>query len=213
VPAPPTHHAITHANARGAADEVPWRHMPPDCPAGAAPVILDDLSLSIEREPVSGAWDLPDSTAVWVGRLRRIGTARLKAWGLSALVDDTQLLISALVTNGFRYGTGTQIGFRLVITADRVVMEVDDGSADRPEVHRPGLDEERGRGVLLISTLAAAWGVSVDGTRTWCVLKTTKPERDKPMSRCAGGSPFLTRTAIAPATDDRRADCCPRRPQ
>jgi anti-sigma regulatory factor (Ser/Thr protein kinase) len=115
-----------------------------------------------------------------VGNLRRIGAKKLHAWGLAVLADDAQLLISELVTNGLRHGTGHQIVFRLVIGVDMLVMEVDDGSPGRPEVRDASFDEENGRGMFLIDALAASWGVSADGTRTWCTL--TKPEQ-KPTSR------------------------------
>lgn len=78
------------------------------CPTDALPTVLDDLSLIIDREPLTDDGEVPGSTAVWVGRLRKIAGTKLNLWGLSALVDDTQLLISELVTNGFRHGTQRQ---------------------------------------------------------------------------------------------------------
>ncbi|MFI1400704.1 ATP-binding protein [Streptomyces sp. NPDC020681] len=140
--------------------------------AEAVPTVLDDLSVTIERaSPPEGA-DVAASAGVWVGRLRRIGTAKLNHWGLSALVDNAQLLISELVTNALVHGTGHQIVFRFIVGTDVVVLEVDDGSAGRPRIREAGLAEESGRGMLLVAAIAASWGVSEDETRTWCTLTT-----------------------------------------
>lgn len=142
--------------------------------AGALPAVLDDLSLTIEREPLTDGGEVRSSTAVWVGRLRKIAGAKLNLWGLSALADDAQLVISELVTNGFRHGRQRQITLRLLIYPDLLVLEVDDGSPERPQLRSACPDAVNGRGLLLVSALATSWGVSEDGTRTWCVLKVPK---------------------------------------
>lgn len=139
-------------------------------PSPSAPKVLDHLSLTVDRADLTHHGEVPGSTAIWVGRLRQIAAAKLSLWGLSALVDDARLLISELVTNGLKHGTASHIVFRLVIGVDAVVIEVDDGSPGRPEVGEAGLDSMNGRGLVLVSALAAAWGVSEDGTRTWCAL-------------------------------------------
>ncbi|MFE2034290.1 ATP-binding protein [Streptomyces scopuliridis] len=143
----------------------------------AIPPVLDDLALAIERECPVADGEVPSSTAVWVGRLRRIGRAKLNVWGLSALADDAELLISELVTNGFKHGTERQIIFRLVIGVDVVVLEVDDGSPALPQLRDAGPDAINGRGLFIVDALAASWGVSSDGTRTWCALKVPEKKR------------------------------------
>lgn len=140
-------------------------------PKDTVVTILDDLSLSFERGCAAGGADLPSSHAAWVGSARRLSAEKLDHWGMSELVDDAKLLISELVTNGFRYGTGQRIVFHLVIGVDVLVMEVDDGSPGRPEIRRAGPDEEKGRGMAIIDAVAASWGVSADATRTWCALR------------------------------------------
>ncbi|MCZ4098286.1 ATP-binding protein [Streptomyces sp. H39-C1] len=147
------------------------------CSAHAIPTVLDDLALTIDRERLGADGQVPRATAVWVGRIRRIARAKLNVWGLSALVDDAQLLISELVTNGFRHGTERQITFRLVIGLDVLVLEVDDGSSALPELRDAGPDALNGRGLFIVDALAASWGVSSDGTRTWCTLKMPEKRR------------------------------------
>ncbi|MFI0941245.1 ATP-binding protein [Streptomyces sp. NPDC021020] len=138
--------------------------------------MLDDLSFALERADLTPSGEVPAATAFWVGRLRHIAAATLNAWGLSALADDARLLISELVTNGFKHGTAPHVRFRLVIGTGVVVMEVDDGSSGRPEVRDAGPEAVSGRGLVLVSALAAAWGVSDDGTRTWCALTVPTPD-------------------------------------
>ena len=139
-------------------------------PVHAEPV-LDELALRVQREPNCGGDTVSEDDALWVGRLRRIGPAMVVRWGYPGLVESAELLISELVTNALRYGADDAIAFKLVLAADAFVIEVDDGSPGRPQVREAGPDEESGRGMLLVSAVADEWGVSPDGTCTWCVLK------------------------------------------
>lgn len=133
--------------------------------------VLDELALRIERGPNRGGDTVSEDDGLWVGRLRRIGAAMVARWGYPGLVESAELLISELVTNALRYGADDAIAFSLVLAADAFVIEVDDGSPCLPQVRAAGPDEESGRGMLLVSAVADEWGVSPDGTCTWCVLK------------------------------------------
>jgi anti-sigma regulatory factor (Ser/Thr protein kinase) len=106
----------------------------------------------------------------WVGRLRRLSAAKLALWNLASLIDDAQLLVSELVTNALRYGGGREIEFRLVITFQWLLISVNDGSTNRPQLRIADADSESGRGLFLVAALADDWGVSPDGTTTWCTL-------------------------------------------
>ncbi|MFC4030744.1 ATP-binding protein [Streptomyces polygonati] len=139
-------------------------------PAHAEPV-LDELALRIERELHRDGDRVSEDDGLWVGRLRRIGAAMVARWGYPGLVESAELLISELVTNALRYGADDAIAFRLARAADAFVIEVDDGSPGRPQVRAAGPDEESGRGMLLVSVVADEWGVSPDGTCTWCLVK------------------------------------------
>jgi anti-sigma regulatory factor (Ser/Thr protein kinase) len=134
--------------------------------------VRDEFSVRVSR----GAADAlaSDPAAQWVGRLRRISAAKLRARGLGALLDDAKLLVSELVTNALRYGQGGEIEFRLVITRHGLLLAVDDGSEKRPRLSDVATDSETGRGLFLVDALADRWGVSADGTTTWCTL--TLPE-------------------------------------
>jgi anti-sigma regulatory factor (Ser/Thr protein kinase) len=132
--------------------------------------VLDDLGLRIMRAPRAAGNAMPAHEGMWVGRLRRIATAKLRHWVLESLIDPAQLLISELVTNALRYGSGPEIAFRFILATDVLVIEVDDGSSHTPQVRQPAPEDESGRGMVLVSSIATDWGVSPDGSVTWCSL-------------------------------------------
>ncbi|MFF7145729.1 ATP-binding protein [Streptomyces sp. SID2888] len=132
--------------------------------------MLDNLELRIARAPRAAGEHMPTYEGLWVGRLRRIAAAKLQHWQLTVLIDPAQLLISELVTNALRYGTGPEIDFRLILTTGVLVILVDDGSPDPPQVRQPGPDDESGRGMVLVSTIATDWGIRPNGSATWCLL-------------------------------------------
>ncbi|MCZ4123669.1 ATP-binding protein [Streptomyces sp. H39-S7] len=132
--------------------------------------ICDDFTVRISNGAADGGALERDPDGQWVGRLRRISTSKLRSWGLVALLDDANLLVSELVTNALRYGEGGEIEFRLVITLQGLLLAVNDGSAHRPQLRVAGDSSETGRGLFLVAALADDWGVSADGTTTWCTL-------------------------------------------
>lgn len=143
--------------------------------AAVQSMVLDYVSVSIEREPRAAGQNMMEREGLWVGHMRRIGAQKLRAWGLTPLVESVELLISELVTNAFKHGTGHTVTFRLIIGQDVILVEVDDDSAGRPEIRLAGPDDENGRGLQLVSAIATNWGA--DGTRIWCSLTTTTAAR------------------------------------
>ncbi|GAQ59515.1 ATP-binding protein [Streptomyces acidiscabies] len=109
-----------------------------------------------------------------VSQIRRTGAAHLSKWGLNSLVDTASLLISELVTNAVRYGTG-DITFSMAHRSGEVLIEVTDGSSAFPRVRHPTADEESGRGMFLVEAMADRWGTSADGTHTWCTIAVRQP--------------------------------------
>lgn len=78
----------------------------------------DDVALLMAR--LNGV--APDDVGAWrlacdpieVGRARAVVREQLHDWGLDALADDTELMVSELVTNAVRHAHGRHIGLRLV---------------------------------------------------------------------------------------------------
>jgi anti-sigma regulatory factor (Ser/Thr protein kinase) len=74
------------------------------------------------------------------------------------LIDTTTLLLSELVTNASIHA-GTAICVTASITEQRLRIEVTDLDPERVPVHWPAAeDSERGRGIGIVSALAATWG-------------------------------------------------------
>lgn len=141
------------------------------------------LQLSIERHPDPDAEGLSTADAVWPQRLRRIVRAGLTYWRRPDLIDTAELLLTELATNALRHGQGSDIGVRVFFQDEHLVIEVDDGSPSRPKLRHAAPDDECGRGLFLVEALAAEWGVSPDGTTTWCTLPLTKgPEQMEPVA-------------------------------
>ncbi|UNZ18188.1 ATP-binding protein [Streptomyces sp. 891-h] len=137
----------------------------------AAPeAVRDDLTLSIHRHPRPEGHSIPAHEGRWVGRLRRIGAAKLRHWGFPDLIEDAEVAISELVTNALLYGKGDTVAVRFLLAVDVLALEVDDGSPQRALVSEAGPYVENGRGLSIVTTLSTLCGVSPDGTKTWCVF-------------------------------------------
>lgn len=112
-----------------------------------------------------------------VAEARRRVRTRLREWGLDGeLCDDAGLIVSELFTNALRYGGSEKIACVVRLCEGLVHIEVAD-QGHGPTVPKPRLaavDEEGGRGLLLVSALSKAWGVlageGVNGRVVWAEL-------------------------------------------
>jgi len=115
------------------------------------------------------AWTLP-AELTSARRARGLVRRPLRRWGLSELQPVVELLVSELVTNAVRYAQG-KVGLRLIME-DGLVCEVLDDSAALPRLRHADADDERGRGLQVVSQLAQRWGArrSLTGKVVWCEL-------------------------------------------
>jgi serine phosphatase RsbU (regulator of sigma subunit)/anti-sigma regulatory factor (Ser/Thr protein kinase) len=134
----------------------------------------DDIALLIARlrripEDNFVTWKLP-AELTSAHRARTLIRRPMKRWGLTELIPAAELLASELVTNAVRYAQG-QIGLRLILEGG-LVIEVLDDSAALPRLRHPDDDEERGRGLQVVSQIAQRWGArrAVSGKIVWCEL-------------------------------------------
>ena len=134
----------------------------------------DDIALLIARlrripEDNFVSWKLP-AELTSAHRARTLIRRPMKRWGLTELIPSAELLASELVTNAVRYAQG-QIGLRLILEGG-LVIEVLDDSAALPRLRHPDDDEERGRGLQVVSQIAQRWGArrAVSGKIVWCEL-------------------------------------------
>ncbi|MFD3653171.1 SpoIIE family protein phosphatase [Streptomyces sp. NPDC058620] len=120
----------------------------------------DDVALLVARarrlDPGRVAqWDVaPEPSAV--AGVRR-GVARwLGERGLDEEAFVTELILSELVTNAIRYGSGP-IGVRLLYDRS-LVCEVSDTSSTSPHLRYAATTDEGGRGLFLVAQFAERWG-------------------------------------------------------
>ena len=120
----------------------------------------DDIALLVARthalDPQRIAtWDLPADPAL-VSGIRAAVTHQLATWGLDEVAFSTELLLSELVTNAIRYGTGP-IQVRLLY--DRTLTcEVSDTSSTAPHLRHAATTDEGGRGLFLVAQMTRRWG-------------------------------------------------------
>ena len=132
----------------------------------------DDIALlmaRLSRIPADNhiSWTLPTELTS-ARRARGLIRRPLTRWNLADLIPVTELLVSELVTNSVRYAQG-MIGLRLVLEGG-LVVEVTDDSAALPRLRHPDEDDERGRGLQVISQFAQRWGArrTATGKVVWC---------------------------------------------
>ncbi|MFG2985562.1 SpoIIE family protein phosphatase [Streptomyces sp. NPDC048258] len=137
----------------------------------------DDIALLVARTNALppdriATWDLPADPAL-VSDVRAGAMGQLSRWGLDESAFATELLLSELVTNAVRYGTGP---IRVRLIHDRtLICEVYDASSTAPRMRHAAITDEGGRGLFLVAQLAQAWGTryTTDGKVIWaeCALE------------------------------------------
>ena len=112
-----------------------------------------------------------------VAEARRRLRARLEEWAVDEAVrDDAGLILSELFTNAIRHSDSRLIACGARLTGHALRLEVADQgrSVTMPQAREADVDEEGGRGLLLVGALAAQWGVHVcadgRGRVVWAVL-------------------------------------------
>ncbi|WP_246143839.1 SpoIIE family protein phosphatase [Actinacidiphila oryziradicis] len=135
----------------------------------AAP--YDDVTLLLARTRTLSpdqvvSWDLPTDPAV-VSTARSLALRQLTQWALQELVTTTELIVSELVTNAIRHGTGP-IRLRL-IRHQLLTCEVSDTSNSLPRLRHARTTDESGRGLFLIAQLSHRRGTrhTTDGKTVW----------------------------------------------
>ncbi|MEV5243114.1 SpoIIE family protein phosphatase [Streptomyces cinnamoneus] len=131
----------------------------------------DDVALLLARTRVLEAervatWTLPAEAGA-ASRARKLLTGQLSAWGLDEMAFTTELIVSELVTNAYRYAGGP-VTLRL-IRGPCLICEVSDSSSTSPHLRRARSTDEGGRGLFLIAQLTERWGTRYgrEGKTVW----------------------------------------------
>ncbi|WP_406192938.1 MULTISPECIES: SpoIIE family protein phosphatase [unclassified Streptomyces] len=120
----------------------------------------DDVTLLLGRTRVLAleqvaTWEL-SAEATAAARARALVTDRLTEWGLEEYAFTTELIVSELVTNAYRYAGGPVV-LRL-IRDGQLICEVSDSSSTSPHLRQASSTDEGGRGLFLVAQLAERWG-------------------------------------------------------
>lgn len=97
---------------------------------------------------------------------RAVARVACRSWGEPDACDAAALVTTELVGNSVRHAHCREVVLQLTRTPRRLRLEVADDDPALPRPAGPGLLEEGGRGLLVVSRLATRWGVApdVDGT-------------------------------------------------
>ncbi|MFG3307067.1 SpoIIE family protein phosphatase [Streptomyces wuyuanensis] len=131
----------------------------------------DDVALLLARTRTLAS----EQVATWVlpaepttpARARVLTAEKLTEWGLEEMIFTTELVVSELVTNAYRYAGGP-VTLRL-IRLHRLICEVSDPSSTSPHLRRARSTDEGGRGLLLVAQLTSRWGTrhAHEGKTVW----------------------------------------------
>ncbi|MEU0990524.1 SpoIIE family protein phosphatase [Streptomyces sp. NPDC005953] len=104
-------------------------------------------------------------------RARAFASGVLASWRFSSELHDLGVLAtSELVANSLQHGT-PPMRLRLRRTDRRLIIEVTDGDDHLPRRRRAETEDEAGRGISIIATIASSWGsrrTPGGGKAVWC---------------------------------------------
>jgi anti-sigma regulatory factor (Ser/Thr protein kinase) len=124
---------------------------------------------SLDPWAVSSTYELPSrpSSARLARRLAR------GAMGGCAepLVETAELLITELISNAVRHASSPPV-MRIDVDSGTVRIAVSDESTKTPDVRHADPEDEGGRGLLLVESLATSWGWTrtTGGKQIWFTL-------------------------------------------
>lgn len=172
-----------------------------DAVHGSSPPLSDpEPSSGVGPTSITSMVDWPLQSYLELGAFpSAVPSARLHArlvveeWGLAAIADTVELIVSELVTNGVkasqeldgvsvvRLGLSSDERHVFVTVWDRNQMPIE----TVVEGNKPDFETEGGRGLFLVESLSTDWGVhwleNTNGKVVWSVV-TTSEEDDTPAS-------------------------------
>ena len=143
--------------------------------------LLGDLAAT-PVQPAATCMLSPSPESVKVGR--DFTRTTLRDWGMSALTDLAELVVSELVTNALRHGIPSAcqlvsdrcVRLRLLAQAPFVMCMVTDPGADIPVLRESGPTSESGRGLNVVESCSVRWGwhlLDDGGKVVWALLRPT----------------------------------------
>ncbi|MDL5201790.1 ATP-binding protein [Streptomyces sp. ALI-76-A] len=120
--------------------------------------------------------------------LRRATVRQLSRWGTPVAVDEAELLVTELATNVVKHvGEGTSATLILEWRGERLRLEVHDKSPVRPSLRAVDCEQECGRGLHLLTSLAMDWGtvLTAAGKAVWCEVALSAQRGCRRVERAA----------------------------
>jgi anti-sigma regulatory factor (Ser/Thr protein kinase) len=117
---------------------------------------------------------LPTAPGVVRGHVRSV----TREWGLADLSDTAELLASELVTNALQASARVRATVPAVIRVwiisdgESMVIHVWDACPEMPVAQEAGLDDDGGRGLMLVHELSKDWGAycKAEGKVVWALI-------------------------------------------
>lgn len=139
-----------------------------------------DLGYSAPAQPSATCQLGPRPESVKTGR--DFTRSTLRDWGMAALTDLAELVVSELVTNALRHGVPTArklvgercIRLRLLAQAPFVMCMVSDPGSGIPVLRESGPTAESGRGLNVVESCCVRWGwhlLDEGGKVVWALLR------------------------------------------
>jgi anti-sigma regulatory factor (Ser/Thr protein kinase) len=118
--------------------------------------VLDSAETDLDHDLRSGS------------KARRFVAEALERWDCSDALDTVQLLVSEVVTNAVVHA-GARPTVAVILLPEAVRIEVADDNPAGLAPREAAEEDESGRGLLLLDSLAAKWGVdaSEHGKTVW----------------------------------------------
>jgi anti-sigma regulatory factor (Ser/Thr protein kinase) len=160
--------------------------------AAGSPAGMRQAGHLLSAQPSPGAANSlpaqPSATCLLGPRPESVKTGRdftratLLDWGMPALTDVAELVVSELVTNALRHGVPSVcklasehcIRLRLLAQAPFVMCMVTDPGSDIPVLRESGPDSESGRGLNVVESCSVRWGwhlVDEGGKVVWALMR------------------------------------------
>ncbi len=144
----------------------------------SAPLLGDPAAVPVQ--PAAACTLAPSAESVKVGR--DFTRVTLRDWGLDALTDLAELVVSELVTNALRHGIpaartlGEQhyVRLRLLAQAPFVMCMVSDPERTIPVLGDTDPAAESGRGLTVVEACCVRWGwhlLDEGGKVVWALLR------------------------------------------
>lgn len=116
------------------------------------------------------------SEAQSAGRARRLVTTAVYAWNLPQLAAPAGLVASELVGNAVLHSSSSSVRVTVSRPGPRLVLVVvADRSQVRPAPRQASGEDERGRGLAIVTALSVKWGTDLlsTGKAVWAELRAS----------------------------------------